>query len=75
MTDPIFCGKCKHKRFDDGFSYSYYCQPGPSIERDWYGWHHMVFRCEKQNAINNCSWYKPNRRERLRRWWAARRGE
>jgi len=71
MSEPVFCGRCKHY----GWSYDVECcRPCPPVEMNYYGWHKKTLRPRDQNEHNDCMWYEPNWRERLRRWWDRRMG-
>jgi hypothetical protein len=57
MSEPVFCGRCKHYRW----SYDQeVCRPLPPVEMNYYGWHKKLYRPRDQNEHNNCIWYEPN---------------
>ncbi len=68
MSEPVFCRRCKHYEwlFDQEV-----CRPGNPVEMAYDDWHRKIYRPYEQNKRNDCVFYEPNRRERLRRWWTS----
>ena len=60
----VFCSQCKWMRRGE---HDIVCQPkGPAPYSTWLGILGRTFACDRQNQDNDCQWYAPNRRTRLR---------